>query len=138
MFLVDINYKSEGLIPIGEFRVVEGVCNVNVGQEVQVYIDKIENENGMIVLSKDKADMLRAWDDISRAAENEEVIEGTIIAKVKGGLSVDIGVKAFLPGSQIDLRPVRNMDHYIGKTYKFKVIKFNKRRGNIVLSRRAL
>jgi small subunit ribosomal protein S1 len=136
--LVDINYKSEGLIPISEFRVVEGLRAVQPGQEVQVYIDKIENENGMIVLSKDKADMLRAWDDISRAAENEEVIEGTIIAKVKGGLSVDIGVKAFLPGSQIDLRPVRNVDHYIGKTYKFKVIKFNKRRGNIVLSRRAL
>jgi small subunit ribosomal protein S1 len=136
--LVDINYKSEGLIPISEFRVVEGVRDIRIGQDVQVYIDKIENENGMIVLSKDKADMLRAWDDISRAAENEEVIEGTIIAKVKGGLSVDIGVKAFLPGSQIDLRPVRNMDQYIGKTYKFKVIKFNKRRGNIVLSRRAL
>ncbi len=136
--LVDINYKSEGLIPIGEFRVVEGLRNVDVGQQVQVYIDKIENENGMVVLSKDKADMLRAWDDISRAAENQEEIEGTIIAKVKGGLSVDIGVKAFLPGSQIDLRPVRNMDHYIGKTYRFKVIKFNKRRGNIVLSRRAI
>lgn len=136
--LVDINYKSEGLIPVSEFRLVEGVRDVKVGQEVQVYIDKIENENGMIVLSKDKADMLRAWDDISRAAENEEVIEGTIVSKVKGGLSVDIGVKAFLPGSQIDLRPVRNMDQFIGKTYKFKVIKFNKRRGNIVLSRRAL
>ena len=136
--LVDINYKSEGLIPISEFRVVEGLRNVEVGQEVQVYIDKIENENGMVVLSKDKADMLRAWDDISRAAENQEEIEGTIIAKVKGGLSVDIGVKAFLPGSQIDLRPVRNMDGYIGKTYRFKVIKFNKRRGNIVLSRRAI
>lgn len=136
--LVDISYKSEGLIPISEFRVVEGVRDIKVGQEVQVYIDKIENENGMVVLSKDKADMLRAWDDISRAAENQEEIEGTIIAKVKGGLSVDIGVKAFLPGSQIDLRPVRNMDHYIGKTYRFKVIKFNKRRGNIVLSRRAI
>ncbi len=136
--LVDINYKSEGLIPISEFRVVEGLRDIKVGQDIQVYIDKIENENGMVVLSKDKADMLRAWDDISRAAENEEVIEGTVIAKVKGGLSVDIGVKAFLPGSQIDLRPVRNMDHYIGKVYKFKVIKFNKRRGNIVLSRRAL
>jgi small subunit ribosomal protein S1 len=136
--LVDINYKSEGLIPIGEFRIVEGVRSVKVGEEVQVYIDKIENENGMVVLSKDKADMMRAWDDISRAAESEEVIEGTVISKVKGGLSVDIGVKAFLPGSQIDLRPVRNMDIYIGKTYKFKVIKFNKRRGNIVLSRRAI
>ncbi len=136
--LVDINYKSEGLIPISEFRMVEGNRNVKPGDHVEVYIDRVENENGMVVLSKDKADMLRAWNDISRAAENEELIEGTIIAKVKGGLSVDIGVKAFLPGSQIDLRPVRNMDVYIGKRYKFKVIKFNKKRGNIVLSRRAL
>ncbi len=136
--LVDINYKSEGLIPISEFRVVEGTRNIEVGSEVEVYIERVENENGMVVLSKDKADMMRAWNDISRAAENEEVIEGTIIAKVKGGLSVDIGVKAFLPGSQIDLRPVRNMDVFLGKTFKFKVIKFNKKRGNIVLSRRAL
>ena len=136
--LVDINYKSEGLIPINEFRMVEGQRSVKPGDVVEVYIDRVENENGMVVLSKDKADMLRAWNDISRAAENEELIEGTIIAKVKGGLSVDIGVKAFLPGSQIDLRPVRNMDMYIGKKYKFKVIKFNKKRGNIVLSRRAL
>ncbi len=136
--LVDINYKSEGLIPISEFRVVDGQRDIAVDSIVEVYIDRIENENGMVVLSKDKADMMRAWNDISRAAENEEVIEGTIIAKVKGGLSVDIGVKAFLPGSQIDLRPVRNIDAYIGKKYKFKVIKFNKKRGNIVLSRRAL
>jgi small subunit ribosomal protein S1 len=136
--LVDINYKSEGLIDINEFRVVDGVRQVKPGEEVEVLIDRIENENGMIGLSKDKADMLRAWTDISKAAENEEVIEGTVVAKVKGGLSVDIGVKAFLPGSQIDLRPVRNMDVYIGKRYKFKVIKFNKKRGNIVLSRRAL
>ncbi len=136
--LVDINYKSEGLIPINEFRVVDGVRQIKPGESIEVYIDRIENENGMVVLSKDKADMLRAWNDISRAAENEELIEGTVIAKVKGGLSVDIGVKAFLPGSQIDLRPVRNMDIYIGKKYKFKVIKFNKKRGNIVLSRRAL
>lgn len=136
--LVDINYKSEGLIPISEFRVVDGQCSVKPGDDVDVYIDRTENENGMVVLSKDKADMLRAWEDISRAAENQEVIEGTIVSKVKGGLSVDIGVKAFLPGSQIDLRPVRNMDIYIGKSYKFKVIKFNKKRGNIVLSRRVL
>jgi small subunit ribosomal protein S1 len=136
--LVDINYKSEGLIPINEFRVVDGALSVKSGDEVEVFIDRIENENGMIVLSKDKADMYKAWNDITRAAENQELIEGTVIAKVKGGLSVDIGVKAFLPGSQIDLRPVRNMDVYIGKKYKFKVIKFNKKRGNIVLSRRAL
>lgn len=136
--LVDINYKSEGLIPINEFRFVEGEVSVAPGDEIEVFIDKIENENGMVVLSKDKADMYKAWNDITRAAENQELIEGTVIAKVKGGLSVDIGVKAFLPGSQIDLRPVRNMDIYIGKQYKFKVIKFNKKRGNIVLSRRAL
>jgi small subunit ribosomal protein S1 len=136
--LVDINYKSEGLIPISEFRIVNGARDVKPGDRVEVLIDRIENENGMIVLSKDKADMMRAWTDISKAAENEEVIEGVVVAKVKGGLSVDIGVKAFLPGSQIDLRPVRNMDSYIGKKYKFKVIKFNKKRGNIVLSRRAL
>jgi small subunit ribosomal protein S1 len=136
--LVDINYKSEGLIPINEFRFVDGVRQVKAGDTVEVLIDRIENENGMIALSKDKADMLRAWTDISKAAENEEIIEGTVVAKVKGGLSVDIGVKAFLPGSQIDLRPVRNMDVYLGKKYKFKVIKFNKKRGNIVLSRRAI
>ncbi len=136
--LVDINYKSEGLIAIDEFRVVDGVRAVKPGDKVEVLIDRIENENGMVGLSKNKADMMRAWTDISKAAENEEVIEGTVIAKVKGGLSVDIGVTAFLPGSQIDLRPVRNMDVYIGKVYKFKVIKFNKKRGNIVLSRRAL
>ena len=136
--LVDINYKSEGLIPINEFRIVDGVRSVKPGDKVEVLIDRIENENGMIGLSKNKADMMKAWSDISKAAENEEVIEGVVIAKVKGGLSVDIGVTAFLPGSQIDLRPVRNMDQYIGKKYKFKVIKFNKKRGNIVLSRRAL
>lgn len=133
--LVDINYKSEGLIPISEF---DGQVNVKPGDEIEVYIDKIENENGMVVLSKDKADMLHAWNEISKAVDSEELVEGTVIAKVKGGLSVDIGVKAFLPGSQIDLRPVRNLDIYIGKKYRFKVIKFNKRRGNIVLSRRAL
>jgi len=136
--LVDINYKSEGLIPINEFRVVDGARAVNPGDKIEVLIDRIENENGMIGLSKNKADMMKAWNDISKAAENEEVIEGTVVAKVKGGLSVDIGVTAFLPGSQIDLRPVRNVDSFIGKKYKFKVIKFNKKRGNIVLSRRAL
>lgn len=136
--LVDINYKSEGLISKSEFRIIDGQSNINIGDRVDVMIDKIENENGMVVLSKDKADMMKAWTDISKAAENEEVIEGTVISKVKGGLSVDIGVKAFLPGSQIDLRPVKNIDSFIGKKFKFKVIKFNKKRGNIVLSRRAI
>lgn len=136
--LVDINYKSEGLIPFSEFQSADGQPSIKPGDVIQVYIDKVENENGMVVLSKDKADMLKAWHDISQACEREELVEGVIVAKVKGGLSVDIGVKAFLPGSQIDLRPVRNLDQYVGKKLKFKVIKFNKKRGNIVLSRRAL
>ena len=136
--LVDIHYKSEGLIPVGEFRSAEGGVVVNVGDLIDVVIDKIENDNGMIVLSKDKADMMNAWNDIAQAVENEDVVEGTVVAKVKGGLSVDIGVKAFLPGSQVDLRPVKNVDTFLGKKLTFKVIKFNKKRGNIVLSRRAL
>jgi small subunit ribosomal protein S1 len=136
--VVDINYKSEGIIPIDEFRLVDGVRQVKVNDTVEVVIEKVENENGMVALSKKKADMMKAWTDISRAAENQEVIEGLVVGKVKGGLSVDIGVTAFLPGSQIDIRPVRNMDSYLGKTYKFKVIKFNKKRGNIVVSRRAI
>ena len=136
--LVDINYKSEGMIPIQEFGTAEMLSKVAPGTEIDVYIDKVENENGMVVLSKDKADMLQAWNEISKAVENEEIVEGTVVAKVKGGLSVDIGVKAFLPGSQIDIRPVRNLDVYLGKKYRFKVIKFNKKRGNIVLSRRVL
>ena len=136
--LVDVNYKSEGLIPKSEFRMVAGQENIQVGQELDVYIDHVENDQGMMVLSKDRADIMKIWKDISRVVENEEVIEGTVIAKVKGGLSVDIGVKAFLPGSQIDFRPVRDLNSYIGNKYQFKVIKFNQKRGNIVLSRRVL
>ena len=136
--LVDINYKSEGLIPISEFRGSGNTVSFHPGDSVDVYVDRIENENGMVVLSKEKADMNRAWLDISKAAENQDYVEGRVLSKVKGGLSVDIGVKAFLPGSQIDLRPVKDLDPYVGNQYKFKVIKFNKKRGNIVLSRRAL
>ena len=135
--LVDINYKSEGLIPIDEFKTSQNK-EVKVGDEIEVYIERKENENGMVVISKDKADILRSWNDMSKAAKNSDIVEGTILSRVKGGLSVDIGVKAFLPGSQIDLRPVRNLDAYIGKKFKFKVIKFNEKRGNIVVSRRAI
>ena len=136
--LVDISYKSEGFVPKSEFRLMAGKGNIQTGQELEVYIDRIENDEGMMVLSKDRADIIRIWKDISKVVENEEVIEGTVIAKVKGGLSVDIGVKAFLPGSQIDLRPVRDLNSYVGKKFQFKVIKFNQKRGNIVLSRRVL
>ena len=138
--MVDVGYKSEGMIPVEDFKFagVEQQQSLESGQKVEVYIERMENENGMVVLSKNKADMMRAWNDICQIAENEEEIEGKVVAKVKGGLSVDIGVKAFLPGSQIDLRPIRDMDAYVGNVYKFKVIKFNKKRGNIVLSRRVL
>lgn len=136
--IVDIGYKSEGRIPRNEFRDSTGVIVVKNGDKIEVYLDSIEDEDGMLVLSKEKADLMKAWDEISAACENDEVIEGTITARVKGGLSVDIGVKAFLPGSQVDLRPVKNLDRLIGTRAKFKVIKFNKKRGNIVLSRRVL
>jgi small subunit ribosomal protein S1 len=135
---VDIGYKQEGLVFAKEFRNFDGTLKVKVGEKIDVYLERLESTQGNLVLSKDKAEILKAWDRISSACENGEPVEGTVIAKVKGGLSVDIGVKAFLPGSQIDIRPTRNLDKYIGKTMKFKVIKFNKKRGNIVLSRRAI
>jgi small subunit ribosomal protein S1 len=138
--IIDIGYKSEGQISIDEFRQADGTIAVQPGDEVDVLLEDRENDNGMCVLSKEKADRLKVWDEISAACERDELIEGTITQRVKGGLSVTIrgGVKAFLPGSQVDLRPVRNLDAFLGQMFKFKVIKFNKRRGNIVLSRRVL
>lgn len=136
--LVDIGHKSEGKVPIKEVLDEEGRVRVSAGDKVAVYVEAIENEEGEVELSVEKAGKLRIWDQISSAYEEEGAIEGTIVSKVKGGLTVDIGVRAFLPGSQVDLRPVRNIDDYIGKKFKFMVIKFNKRKGNIVLSRRAL
>ncbi|MFC2075273.1 30S ribosomal protein S1 [Bdellovibrionota bacterium] len=131
---IDVGYKSEGQVSIEEFK---GEVP-SIGDEIDVYLDRIENENGLMILSREKAEILKAWDEISKAVENDELVEGKIIAKVKGGLSVDIGVKAFLPGSQVDLRPVRYLEDFVGKVFQFKIIKFNKKRGNIVLSRRAL
>jgi len=135
---IDIGYKSEGTINAAEFFDNQGNLTVEVGDHILVYIERVEDEEGRLILSKEKADVLRAWDEISEACEKDELVEGTVVAKVKGGLSVDIGVKAFLPGSQVDIRPTKNLDQYIGKTFKFKIIKFNKKRGNIVLSRRLL
>jgi len=135
---VDIGYKQEGLVFAKEFRNYDGTLKVAVNDEIEVYLEKLESHLGNLVLSKDKAEILKAWDKISEACEKGDPVQGTVIAKVKGGLSVDIGVKAFLPGSQIDIRPTKNLDKFIGKTMEFKVIKFNKKRGNIVLSRRAI
>ncbi len=138
--VVDIGGKSEGVIPLREFTDGAGQISVKAGDKVDVYIESRENDDGLVTLSKEKADKMKVWDEISNACEADELIEGTISQRVKGGLSVTIrgGVKAFLPGSQVDLRPIRNLDKLIGQTYKFKVIKFNKKRGNIVLSRRVL
>ncbi len=138
--IVDIGYKSEGQISLDEFRQADGTIVVQAGDTVDVLLEDRENENGMCVLSKEKADRFKVWDEISAACERDELIEGTVTTRVKGGLNVTIrgGVKAFLPGSQVDLRPVRNLDAFLGQKFQFKVIKFNKRRGNIVLSRRVL
>ena len=135
---VDVGFKSEGLIPLWELMSDDGRVLVKPGDKVDVLIEETEDPDGRIVLSKEKADRLKVWDEISRAYEADEPVEGVIVARVKGGLSVDIGVKAFLPGSQVDLRPVRNLEALMGERSQFKIIKFNKRRGNIVLSRRAL
>jgi small subunit ribosomal protein S1 len=136
--VVDVGYKSEGQIPLSEFTSPRGEVSVKAGDPVEVLLESRENDTGMVVLSKEKADKMRIWDEISAACERDEIVKGTIVGRVKGGLSVDIGVKAFLPGSQVDIRPVRNLDQYISKEFEFKVIKFNKKRGNIVLSRRVL
>ncbi len=132
--VVDVGYKSEGVIPLSEFADEKGDVEINVGDEYDVLFERTENESGLISLSKEKADRQKVWN----ALEEGAVVEGRIVSRIKGGLSVDIGVSAFLPGSQVDLRPVRNLDKLLGETFEFKIIKLNKRRGNIVLSRRVL
>ncbi len=132
--VVDVGYKSEGVIPIREFADENGEINVKVGDVYDVLFGGGESDSGLIVLSKEKADRQKIWNSLEEGA----VVEGRIVSRIKGGLSVDIGVNAFLPGSQVDLRPVRNLDKVIGQSFDFKIIKLNKRRGNIVLSRRVL
>jgi small subunit ribosomal protein S1 len=134
--LVDVGYKSEGAIPIEEFH-RHGTLP-KVGDEIEVYLEAKEDSEGLIVLSKDKADKIKVWDSITQAYEKGAPIEGRVIEVVKGGLSVDVGVKAFLPGSQVDLRPVKNLATMIGHSIRARVIKLNRRRGNVVLSRRAV
>ena len=137
--VVDIGYKSEGIIPRSEFSQFNGSENeLKEGSKVDVYIEKMEDRNGVVVLSRDKANIKKVWQNIIRIYENDEVIQGKIASAVKGGLSVDVGIKAFLPGSQLDLRPVRNLDSFVGQTLDFKIVKVNHKRGNIVLSRRAI
>jgi small subunit ribosomal protein S1 len=135
--IIDFGFKSEGVVPLAEFPQIEGRPQVREGDEINVLVvSKRENADGLCQLSKEKADRLRVWDDIQRAFDEGSTVDGLVVSRVKGGLQVDIGVTAFLPGSQVDLRPIRNLDKLIGERFRFKVIKFNKRRNNIVLSRR--
>lgn len=134
--LVDIGYKSEGTIPIQEFLNSLGGIEIKIGDQVDVYLEQKENSEGIVVLSREKAEKIKVWDEITHVYETGGVIQGTVVGKIKGGLMVDIGVKAFLPGSQIDLRPIKDLDKLVGKTFPMKVIKLNQKRGNIVLSRR--
>jgi small subunit ribosomal protein S1 len=134
--LVDVGYKSEGIIDLEEFP--DHGRDLQIGEEVDVLLEEKEDREGQVILSKEKANRIKVWDDISRKYDNNEVIEGVVLARIKGGLTVDVGLKAFLPGSQIDLRPVRNLDRLIGEKLQMRIIKLNKRRGNIVLSRRVL
>ena len=137
--LVDIGYKSEGTISLREFKNANGEqIEVHVGDEVDVYLESTEDDNGLVVLSKEKADRIQIWEDITKSFDEGRVVEGKVCERIKGGLSVDIGVKAFLPGSQVDLRPIRNLESLIGQTIRTKIIKLNRRRGNIVLSRRSI
>lgn len=135
--LVDIGYKSEGRIRIREFE-VDGEVKARVGDTVEVMVEWWDDENEAVILSKEKAEKVKVWDDIKNRHEADETIRGTITSRVKGGFSVDIGVQAFLPGSQADLRPIRNLDEMVGKDFDFKILKYNRKRSNIVLSRRAL
>ncbi len=136
--MIDIGYKSEGTIPVREFLNAQGQLPIQVGDVVEVYLESTEDSEGIIVLSREKAEKIKVWDEISKVYEKGGMVHGTIVGKTKGGLIVDIGVRAFLPGSQVDLRPVRDLDRVIGKTFPMKIIKLNQRRGNIVLSRREL
>ncbi len=136
---VDIGFKSDCLITINEFQNSDGVLQVEIGDTVEVYVEALEaDEDGVTYLSKRKAEKVRTWEKIGDVYEEDGIVRGTIVARIKGGLSVDIGVKAFLPGSQVDLRPVRNLDKLLGEDFDFKILKFNQKRGNIVLSRRVL
>ena len=137
--MVDIGYKSEGQIPIHEFTTPEGEITAQVGEEVEALMESREDEEGALLLSKNKASKIKVWEEVSYAYHHDGDVLGTVVAKVKGGLSVDLGgIIAFLPGSQVDLSPMRHTDHLIGQRLNFKVLKFNRKRRNVVLSRRAL
>ncbi|MBS1767570.1 MAG: 30S ribosomal protein S1, partial [Acidobacteria bacterium] len=134
--IVDIGYKGSGTINIDEFNNPDGTTGVAVGDVVEVLVEHLEDAHGNVRLSKDRAEKMKIWDEVEKAFRSNMTVHGTVLEKVKGGLAVDIGIRAFLPGSQVDSKPVRNLDPFIGKSFDMKVIKVNRRRGNIVLSRK--
>ncbi len=134
--ILDVGFKSEGAVPIEQFKDPEAI---QAGDEVEVFLERLEDDDGAVVLSKKKADFMRVWERIRQAHENDEPVVGTLQKKIKGGVVVDLmGVDAFLPGSQIALRRVPNIDELLGQEFEFKIIKLNKRRRNIVVSRRVI
>jgi small subunit ribosomal protein S1 len=135
--MVDVGWKTEGYIPTRELRDEEGNIPLEVGDEIEVLIDKRDGD-GNLVLSREKAAKIKVWDDVKAACEQNETLKGTVVERVKGGLSVDMGIMAFLPGSQVDIRPVRDLDKYIGQTLAFNVLKYDRKRNNVVLSRRSI
>ena len=134
--IVNVGYKSDGVVDIREFTDRDGNVTVTAGDQFDFLVERTENSEGYVALSKDKAEKLKVWDRIEEAFRDNRVVTGRVIDRVKGGLSVDIGVRAFLPGSLVDSRPVRNLDSYKGQEFRMRIIKFNKKRGNIVLSRK--
>jgi small subunit ribosomal protein S1 len=136
--LVDIGYKSEGQIRIHEFQDEDGNLIANDGDLVDVMVEWWDDEEERVILSKEKAAKVKVWEEIKKSYDEDQTVEGVIVNRVKGGFSVDIGVQAFLPGSQADLRPIRNLDEMVGKTFTFKILKYNRKRSNIVLSRRVI
>jgi small subunit ribosomal protein S1 len=136
--IIDINYKCEGQVPLAEFLDHDGNVMVKEGDEVDVFFEGTETENGTVMLSHAKAEKFKVWRELEQAFQNESPVEGVILGKVKGGLQVDIGVPAFLPGSHVDLRPARNLDRYVGQRGRFQILKFNRARGNVVVSRRSV
>lgn len=133
--VVDVGLKSEGLVPASEFS---DPSTIYLDAEIEVLLDQAEDDNGQIVLSREKAERLRQWEYILEHCEEGSIVKGRVLRKVKGGLMVDIGMEAFLPGSQIDNKRIKNLDDYIGKTYEFKILKINIDRKNVVVSRREL
>ena len=136
--IVDIGYKSEGIIAVSEFTDFSGNVTVKEGDSVDVLLERTEDQNGYVVLSKDKAEKMKVWDEVEKSYRSGSTVRGRVIDRIKGGLAVDIGVKAFLPGSLVDVKPIKNLESLRGKDFDFKVISVDKKRGNIVLSRKAV